>query len=234
VVNPDLLSFVRKDELPEKFVNVVHEFADHFKSPREYVPDFCTILTRSWRWNHSTLQDKLTTCLERFGKHSGRKKITEMIRRAFSLCENDDELKILRGALLEALVIGCHGGVQTLSSPNVGWGAQVILRNNIIRYRCTKKIDDNCRNRSTVDFGIWDGYHGKFFECKVHPDGIGCKEINYLETLSQTLKENNISHELFLVCAESIDSIRQRADILGLGLKFKLIGTKELQRMVAS
>lgn len=238
---PDRVYFRRTDRLDQKFVAVVSNFAEHFKTPKEHLFDFCTLLQKSSRWNHDNLQEQLTIWLDRFNLKSGRFKATQLIRDAFLLCKNDDEINELRGALLEALVIAHHGGIKNFKLNNEfhnnGWGAKVYVkklpRPESIYYECDPdaKEGSNCKNRSTVDVGVWDGFNAKFYECKTHPFGIGCKEKKYLQLLSDTMADEKISHELFFVCAETKEAIQMRLQKLQLSLKFQAIGSKELQNI---
>ncbi|MBS4031424.1 MAG: hypothetical protein KGZ63_08395 [Clostridiales bacterium] len=122
--------------------------------------------------------------------------------------------------MVEALVIGMHGGPKILepdSRRKAGWGAKVILNNQSgteeVVYRCVDNLFPTCgKTKATVDFGICDGYHGKFYECKAHPIRFDCKEIQYMKLLQQVFEDLGASSDYHFVCPEEEESIRMRIE----------------------
>jgi hypothetical protein len=231
------ISFDRKDySTPSYIEEAAKEIADHFKSRREYIPQFCGMIQNSKRWKMGNLQTKLENWKSSFSRINGTTRIISIVETAFLACQTDNEIHILRGAIVEGLIIGCYGGSKILELDKYGWGAQVTIItdsvNKKIKYSCTESKDDNCDHRMTVDFGYWNGRHGQFFECKVQPDGIGCKEVMYMQHLAQELTKHSISHEILFVCACPSDDLKIRLQEWELSPRVKSIGTNELKEMM--
>lgn len=227
--------FTRTDySLSQHIINIVHELADHFKVRRSYIPQFCSMIRGSKRWNMSNLNSQLGFWEQRMSGIEGTRTIIDIVKRAFLGCQSNEDIKHLRGAMVEALIIGVHGGTATLNDNRYGWGALVTLVLSSgpkeIKYRCHEfQHGIECCNRSTVDYGYWDGHHGKFYECKAQPAAIGCKEIKYMQELKTQLEANSISHEVFFVCPESREAIEMKLDTYDLGPLYKPFGAEDIQ-----
>ncbi|HHB2053552.1 hypothetical protein ACQKNN_10090 [Bacillus paramycoides] len=227
----DLIRFERLDRLPEYIKISCLDIADHFKVKRNYLPQFCRLINSSKVWN----MDNLDTMLNGWVKNSQKiypPKFIDMVYKAFSQCNNIEDIGDLRGALVEALVIASYGGPKVLQNPNYGWGALVKLKEedkfDEVRYRCPQHRVGDCLHRNTVDFGYWNGYHGEFYECKVNPESIGCKEKNYMLELQEKLKNKGITYDLIFVCANHTESVQIELDRLNLDIKFKAVGYDNL------
>ncbi|MED4455879.1 hypothetical protein [Metabacillus fastidiosus] len=233
----NLITFTRLDySLSQHVINISEEIAEHFKVRRDYVPEFCNLIKTSKRWKIGKVDHYLDRWTTMLSKQPGTKKIIDIVTRAFKGCLDNEEIDHLRGAMLEALIIACNGGISVLNQRNYGWGAQVTLnlQNKVhdIKYICGNPSKPGCANRSTVDFGSWDGYHGRFFECKAQPVGIGCKEISYMAHLKAQLANENISHEVFFVCADSRDEVKIKLEEYNLSPVFKPVGIEDLKTMM--
>ncbi|MEK6449718.1 hypothetical protein [Priestia aryabhattai] len=230
------ISFNRKDSIPKYIEQATKDIADHFKSRRGYIPQFCSMVQNSKRWNMRNITSKLQSWKQAFSRIAETGGIIRIIESAFSNCNTDKDIHKLRGAIVEGLIIGCHGGSVNLAHDNYGWGAQVIIKkdstNQEVKYVCTENKHAECGRRMTVDFGYWNGKHGKFYECKVQPEGIGCKEIMYMRHLADELAEHSISHEMLFVSACPSDDLKIRLEEWGLSPRFKAIGTSELKEMM--
>lgn len=233
----DLVSFERLDySIPSHIEEISKEFAELFKVKRSYISEYCSLIKTSKRWNMENISEKLNRWIVKMARYPESRKLIDIAKRAFESCTSKLELDSLRGAMMEALVIGSFGGTKNLAKKNYGWGARVDINlPNVpvekIRYKCTLHEDINCSNRSTVDFGYWNGKHGKFYECKVQPVGIGCKEVKYMQHLKDRLGEHQISNEMFFVCADPTEEVRIKLTSLGLGPLYKAIGIQELTKM---
>ncbi|MHC8514498.1 hypothetical protein [Sporosarcina sp. ITBMC105] len=236
--NIDLITFERMDyTISSHVVESAKEFADLFKNRKPYVTQYCSLIKTSKRWDMQNINDQLDRWVNRIERISGTTKLVAIVKKAFEGCESNEEISDLRGAMVEALVIGCFGGSSNIGKKNYGWGARVDInlpsaKVEEVIYRCTNATNENCANRSTVDFGYWNGYHGEFYECKVQPASIGCKEIKYMEYLKSKLNTRGISHEVFFVCPEHSDEIKIKLDSFDLGPLFKPIGIHELTNMM--
>lgn len=212
--NLDLIRFNRLDySLGSELEDYILSISSYFTIKQNYFRNFCQMINASKHWSINTLSDDLDQWSFRFTKmFSHSYKIVELVKEAFSLCQNDEDINIFRGALAEALIIGKYGGKEVFQSnkSNCGWGAEISLNSIPIIYQCVKKLYQDCSDRRTVDFGIWDGFHCKLYECKIQPKWIGCKEVHYLSTVYDTFKTNNVSFEIFIFCLESTDSIEVR------------------------
>jgi hypothetical protein len=236
------------DLVPRHIEEIIKEFADGLRRIRRVdVPDLCRLIQTSKSWNMGNLREKLERWSVNFSRVSGRNRLVELVSKAFYTCRSDEELTHLRGLLLEAFIIAGHGGSTVLADSKHGWGAMVNLTVEkgtfSIRYECPtptsqaeceKGLREICKDRSTVDFGYWNGRSAKFYECKAQPAGIGCKEVKYMQTLKQELEAHNVSHEIFFVCADSREAIAMRLSDKGLGPLYKPIGTRELQAMLSA
>lgn len=234
---PNLVTFSRTDLVARKMEEIAKEFAEHFKVKRNYFRQFCKIFQNSKYWNIKNLSVKLKNWSTNFQQISGTNKIIILVQKAFNLCEIDKDISDLRGILVEALVIAKHGGSEILNDPAYGWGAKVYINDDenkkVIRYYCpfnnAKEKKEECGNRATIDFAFWNGRHGKFYECKVNPVGIGCKEIKYMDRLRSEFCSYKISLETFFVCAENEESIKMKLSQLGCPVLFKPMGVESLE-----
>lgn len=235
---PANVLFRRTDLVGEDMVNIAKDIADHFKVKRDYFRQFSRIIQVSKRWRILNLNESLSLWVKRFDTVAGRKKIIGLVQTGFGLCKTDEDIDNLRGIIVESLLIAAFGGSKILDQSGYGWGAKVYIEKatsqpQVVRYRCNLNKDNDCGDRATVDFGTWDGYSGKFYECKANPVSIGCKEINYMNYLRDMMKENKLSHETFFVCPESVDSIKMRLDEYECSPLLKPIGIEELEGMIA-
>ncbi|MED1607740.1 hypothetical protein P4U90_20680 [Cytobacillus kochii] len=233
MVSKELITFSRKDKLPKHIEITALLVADHFKRRRNYISQFCRLIKVSKRWKIQKIDEELVRWKDSFSKIEGTRNIIDIICNGFPKCSSNEEIHKLRGALVEALLIGCFGGSEILNQNNYGWGAQVQLNKQLepqklLKYHCNKSDNHDCHNRTTVDFGYWDGYHAKFFECKAQPIGIGCKEVSYMKYLKNEMASERVSNEVFFVCPEHRDSIIMRLEEYGLSPVYKAWGTKEL------
>lgn len=231
------ISFERLDRISSHIEEISKEFADHFKSRRPYVSEYCSLIRLSRRWEIENLEEKLSEWISKNEKRPGFSRLVDIVGRAFRGCTSTKEINSLRGAMVEAILIGCFGGSKNLNNPNYGWGARVDVISpdapvDKIVYRCTIHETEDCSNRSTVDFGFWNGKHGKFFECKVRPNSIGCKEVMYMQYLKTRLNSHDISNEMFFVCADPSEAVKMQLEEWGLSPVYKAIGIKELTEMV--
>lgn len=226
----ELIKFSRTDySVPEYIERYIKEFADHFKTRRNYLPDFCRMLGRSRMWTIANINQQVEKWSQQFGQVSGRKAVISLVKSAFDACQVDEDIERLRGGIVEALVIAKYGGSKILDNAYYGWGALVLINENEVRYKCTELRHGDCGDRASVDFGAWNGHHGMFYECKVNPIRIGCKEIQYMKTLSTELAKSKVSHELFFVCPESQDAIKIRLSDIGIDdIHYKAMGIHQL------
>ncbi|MED3603726.1 hypothetical protein P4472_18225 [Bacillus subtilis] len=236
------VSFKRTDyDLPRFMMDAVEKIADHFSVPRDkrYVTDFLMIFKRSKHWKAEKLKQDLEIWKNKFTRdYSDRVKLSKIIVDSFIQCKTKEEIDELRGALLEAVLIGAKGGfkgIDSRSEMSRGWGARVYLQKGAegVKYNCTEHREANCSNRSTVDYGEWDSRHGQFYECKVSPEGIGCKEVRYMEFLKSQLESHEISHEIFFVCAESRLNVKVRLEEYKLSPLYKPLGREDISSMLA-
>lgn len=230
-----LISFRRTDQFSIDLVDIVKDFAEHFKVKRNYIRQFCRLIQTSKKWDITNLNVKIEEWIKKFTiNSSGREALVDLVRRAFQYCKTKKDIDELRGLLVESLIIAGHGGTVVLNDPEYGWGSKVFINNTVsgqrqIKYSCPTPNGTDCTDRHTVDFGVWNGYHGKFFECKAHPNSINCKEIKYMTNLKTELTNEGITHEVFFVCAEDTESIELRLKAAGCSPLYKAIGTKELE-----
>jgi hypothetical protein len=240
------ISFRRSDMLPGHIEPFFAEYVERIrKMNRNHLPDFCRMINTSKHWKIENINNKLSDWGQRFGKVRGTAKLIELVTRSFSACRDNKEINILRGLILEAIVAACHGGASVLQNQHYGWGCVVVVHSSTevieeIKYICNNptppdQLDqcrDVCKNRQTVDFGYWNGRHALLYECKVSPDGIGCKEINYFNKLRSRLNDYYISNEVFFVCADSSDHAKMYLEERQIEQLFRPLGYKELQKML--
>ncbi|MED5223229.1 hypothetical protein [Bacillus safensis] len=242
MVKEKTVSFKRTDyDLPLFMMEAVKNIAEHFSIKRNkiYVTDFLQVFKRSKFWKVKNLEEDLKKWKLSFeASHKDRTILSDIIVDSFIQCTSKVEINQLRGALLEAILIGAKGGfknIDTRDESKRGWGARVFLQKNKngVIYNCTEHLENSCATRSTVDYGEWNGHHGQFFECKVSPESIGCKEVKYMQFLKSQLKSHEISHEIFFLCAESQFNIELKLEEHKLGPLFKPLGREDISRMLA-
>lgn len=226
------IKFRRTDySIPEVLFETGKEIADHFKTPRNYVPEFCGFLINTSRWDFAHLPQQLATWRARFQRISGTGKIINLVEKAFNACTSNDDINVLRGLLLEAMVVASYGGTQVLSQDEYGWGAKVYVNGSTrpVRYTCVLHRFEDCKGRATVDFGAWDGHNAMLYECKVQPFRIGCKELHYMKELTSVLQEAGTSHEIFFVSAASRDDVEIQLAEQEANLLFKPLGLENFR-----
>ncbi len=236
--NLSLIEFRRSDySVPPYIEQYALEIAAHFKVRRTYFNDFCLLFRRSRNWKISNLDVCLNEWRERFSKLNGTRTIVDIICRAFTACQDDQDISFLRGVMLEALVIARQGGPDILDnlSKNVGWGAKVFINGSKdeIYYRCTgERLYPDCGGiLAAIDFGEWDGNHGVFCTCKVQSIKIGCLDIQYLRVIAKELRKLGGSFDLYLVSPESEDNMLERFEFLTRAIEgehIKIMGREKL------
>ncbi|MCY8401364.1 MULTISPECIES: hypothetical protein [Bacillus] len=244
MVKVKTVSFKRTDyDLPPFMLEAVKKIADHFsvKRDKRYLNEFRLVFKRSKHWNpeKGALKQQLEEWKAQFTRnYSDRNKLANIIVDSFHCCKTKDEINKLRGALLEAFLIGVKGGFNGIDSREEmarGWGARVYLQNSKqgVLYNCLEHKYEGCTSRSTVDYGEWDGCHGQFYECKVSPVSIRCKEVKYMEHLKKELSSQSISHEVFFLCADSKLNVQIKLEEYGLGPLYKPLGIEDIHEMYA-
>lgn len=218
----------------------VKKIANHFSKNRYYINDYLDVIRKSKRWTINTLNNDLQLWEKRFKRANpdGTDKIIEITKEAFNNCKDENEINKLRGAILEAILIGINGGFSILQEDNYGWGASVSVQedNSIfkIKYECINPINSDCHRRMTVDFGAWNGKHAKVYECKAAPDRIGCKEVNYMKVLKKELLDRDITNEVFYVCPSPNDAIQIQLDKFDLSPVYKTFGKADFKAASAT
>lgn len=231
--------FIREDySTPGHIIKSVKLLSDHFKVDREYLSDYLSVLRFSKRWKIATMVADLQVWESNFTKiySTGTYNIVKLTKEAFLGCTSKEEIDSLRGAIVEAIIIGCFEGHENLKFENFGWGASVNIREDDtetqLKYLCSERVKNECDNRLTVDFGYWDGKHGQFFECKVEPKAIGCKEVNYMKYLKEELRKRGFSHEIFFVSPKPESAILLQLDNYDLGPTFKPFGINSMREIL--
>ncbi|HZK25186.1 MAG TPA: hypothetical protein VFC74_07335 [Oscillospiraceae bacterium] len=233
----ETLRFRESEETPDYIKDVVRDIADHFKTRRSYLVDFCHLISRSWNWEVVDVERNLEKW-EKWFKASYKRhnptKIIDLVKKAFFVCTTKNDIMKIRGTIAEALLIGKFGGMELLNNPGgktVGWGVVVYLNDEKVRYHCIEKKYASCRSRQTVDLGIFDGYHAKFYEVKVSPSGIGCKESKYLNELTNEMEKTEITFEFWFVALDSKQAIMTRLEkqkAIFEKQRFEIMGSQEL------
>ncbi|MGB2993565.1 MAG: hypothetical protein WBB47_13100 [Paenisporosarcina sp.] len=241
MTNTPLITFVRTDDKPVHIENITLEIAEHFKVSRFYVPQFCRLISTSKRWKVENWRPQFDQWKSVFSKINPNetRKIIDIIDRGFDSCTTNLEIDDLRGCMLEALIMGSYGGRKVISNPSFGWGSRVDLNMESgktlkVKFECLNTEQPLCVRRSTVDFGYWNKKHGKFYECKVQPISLTCKEINYMRTLRKELILNKISNEVFFAFAASKDKVNMDLKKLQLESFFKPLGYEDISEMISA
>ncbi|ATH94562.1 hypothetical protein [Bacillus glycinifermentans] len=206
------VDFVRTDRVDQVIVPTVIEIAEHFSVKRSYVITFCKVIRNSWRWTIKDMPKQLNIVRTTFSKfRDGGLELCQILTNAFSTCSDKDDIDKLRGSLAEGLLLGAFGK-EILRSETFGWGAQVFViddsKKQGIRYNCPfAGSRPNCSHRTSVDLGFWDGKYGEFFECKVRPDKVRCKEMSYMKYLNTELSQRDIDHSVYFVSTDTLEAM---------------------------
>lgn len=232
---PVSITFKRTDKIPYHIEQSCRKIADYFSIKQNQstidLSNFCNVIKTSKRWTIKNLKTLLDGWRNIIIKTISGKWV-DIVYDAYSSCQTTDDIHKLRGMITEALVIAAHGGAKVLGMKEYGWGALVILKKDKlsaeVKYVCTEHKEADCKKRSTVDFGIWDGKKAFFYECKASPDGIGCKEIMYMNELRTNLNSHKINHEIMFMCPEDVVFVRQKLRKLGKDGDFIPIGYNNL------
>jgi len=238
MLNPDLVSFERSDwSCPPYLTDVIREFAEHFKKKRHYFQNICRLIQQSREWKMNNLKSELEDWKRAMSPIRDSGVIIRLVEKAFSRCKNDYDIRHLRGGIVEALVVGRYGGLSVLNDKKHGWGAKVFLKipgkklPKEVAYICEKyPIPKGCDDRHSVDYGIWDGKLGKFYECKIQPERIECKEIMYMKKLKEELTQLGIVHEILFFCPTTTRSIERKLKGDGVHDLFTAVGSEKLEK----
>lgn len=235
----DIITFQRTDAHRDELTTAALVIAEHFKVERKYLYHFSSLINNhSKYWNIKNMHLKLEEWLNKFPLE-GANKFLKAIERAFNCCYSDKDIHILRGLMTEGLIIGKYGGIEGFCDNyiNTGWGAKIIIANSeneskTVWYQCLDNKFPTCRDKSTVDYGCWNGYHGHFYECKVQPAFIECKDVQYIKELYRALSVRKLSFEIFFACLEPYESVELRLIDYDLNLThFKPVGYDTLYKI---
>lgn len=242
--NPGLVTFERKDIKPRYLEQATREFSYHFQTKRVYIIDIFRLIVDSKYWSKRTLKINIEDWKKSFFKSYEPllvSEIIELVVKWFNRCKYDSDITDLRGFLVESLVMAYvrKNNKINMYGTNFGWGAEVTIHpssgKRTVEYICTNPTPRyECKDRHTVDIGIWDGEKGKFYECKVNPARIGCPEVKYMDELSRNLSDCEISHEIFFAFANSSDNVTMRIADYDSDFRFTLIGAEELSKMLSA
>lgn len=241
--NLGLVTFERKDRKPRYIVQAAAEFALHFQTKRAYLKDIFKLIINSKNWSKETLEIDIKNWIKIFPEYETRDIIIKLITKWFSMCKDDPDIQDLRGTLVESFIMTYARKKHKISDNgnNLGWGANVTIHpsngnDRTVYYTCTTnpKPDASCKDRSTVDVGIWDGHHGEFYECKVNPYWIGCSEMKYMDKLNIILSDCGIPHDIYFGFVVSHDAAKMQIADYGTDFKFQLIGSEELNEILSA
>lgn len=232
--------FNREDRLAAYLEDAVQEISNYFSKQRLHIGNYLDVIKKSARWTVEGLDKDLEMWERQFLRASSEQNVNEAIiditKRSFKKCTSKDEINKLRGCILEAVLLGLFGGYEILQDSKYGWGASVAIEEetNKIVYTCPHPNGNECKNRMTVDFGVWNGRSGQFYECKATPEGIGCKEVEYMKHLKEELKNHSISNEMFFVCPTPITFIEMELEKYDLSPTYGKFGKEDFLRISAS
>ena len=241
--NQGLVTFERKDYKPMYIVQAAVEFALHFQTKRAYLKDIFRLIMNSKSWRKETLEIDIENWIKIFPDYESKDIIIELITKWFSMCKDDQDLTDLRGTLVESFVMAYVRKKHKINDngKNLGWGANVTIHpstgnDRTVYYTCTTSPKPHvaCKNRATVDIGIWDGHHGEFYECKVNPFWIGCSEMKYMDKLNGILMDCGISHDIFFGFLVSHDAATMQIADYDTDFRFQLIGAEELSDILSA
>ncbi|MDX6045520.1 MULTISPECIES: hypothetical protein [Bacillus cereus group] len=232
---PASITFERTDIVPPYIESACKDIADYYSKKENQtsknISNICRIIKQSKRWDKENLKKELDTWYK-LAVRTTSKECVDLVYAAYDSCRTTKDIHKLRGYLVEALTIAAYGGSKVLGTDGYGWGALVKIQKEEltteVKYVCADKKAEECKNRSTVDFGYWNGNFGSFYECKANPIRIGCKEIKYMVELGESLNEEKVDHKLFFMCPETADSVRIRLKKLGIDEQFVPIGYDNL------
>ncbi|MBD1370778.1 hypothetical protein IC620_00185 [Hazenella sp. IB182357] len=212
--NKNRVTFERRDfPLPHHIESTASELIAYFKVTNLYLPQICSMIQISKRWTIDTLHVHLGRWKQAFAKLKNTARLLATLESGFLDCRNDGEIHLLRGALLESILLGRYQSSIHLRG-SFGQGVQVIIHKDKerlpVHYQCNQKISKRCHDRMTVDFGHWDGKHGNYFECKVQPKGFGCKEVMYMRELKKQMEQAQLPHTCFFVSIFQSDELHIR------------------------
>ncbi|MFD2618616.1 hypothetical protein [Terrilactibacillus laevilacticus] len=232
------ITFKRTDHPPIYAEETAKNIADFFNIKQNLIAEFCYLIQTSKRWTMNNLSIMINKWKKNILRLIDGDDLYKIVDNGFSHCQNDRDIHILRGAMLEGVLIGCSGGSKVLEKDTYGWGATVHIKDgkniNQVQYNCILHKNIDCKNRSTIDLGYWNGECGDFYECKVQPKSIGCKEIMYMESLREMLESHHIKYNLYFVCACPKVEVNMRLRDKELDRYFKGIGVEDLELMVSA
>lgn len=232
------INFFESDRHIDRLDKVAEKVADFLFNNRNRMLSFTDLMRISSSWD----KKNYTNNLQRWGASvRGRKKVkvpdTEafiaVVNEFFNVCENNQELKKIRGLVPEKLIEMIMNKRHNDKICKIEFGKGVEIDSERVIYECSNPYttaEDSDRNRQSVDAGFWDGKLGEFIEVKFNPEAFHTKDINYLRKLNSKLKDSDIEHKLYLVSFGEKTLTQKKLESLEKWIvdEFVIIGKEEL------
>ncbi|EOD01146.1 hypothetical protein [Caldisalinibacter kiritimatiensis] len=111
-------------------------------------------------------------------------------------------------------------------------GCKVIINGTEIKYLC---VEDENKNRNTIDIAGYSRTKSEFYELKVGPDGFKDNVIKYLNILNKVACENRISEKTIVGCMtlETKNKLKIKLRMIEEdSSKLELLGRNELMNIL--
>ncbi|HEF5063590.1 TPA: hypothetical protein SAQ65_002580 [Bacillus cereus] len=216
------------------------KIADFLYTYKSRVREFCDLMRISSGWSKADYPNKLSRWASfALGKRKkteppDTKQLIESAYLFFDTCQNDNDIKKMRGLVPEKLVEKIFAQRYEGKQCHKGFGAVVKVDGQDVKYRCLSPYNngpiDSDGNRQTVDAGAWDGTKGEFIEVKFNPEAFHTKDIRYLQELASELKSKGLDYLIYLIAMDNKELTETRLKHLGFWVpgEFVLIGREEV------
>jgi len=245
------LDVINKRVEEEKFDEGLVGIERHFLEKRPYEGLFLNMLRNTYQMSSKEewlkylkdQQEMLTFQNEEKDK-PGIQSLFIILRHLVNLCEEKSDYNYIRGNMFELYFYATM--MRNRDSENdsdlVYRGSQLVLNEEQTRFTCVIKKDTEisqfcksrrCKGKSTADYIELKQKSIRLYECKVSPEGVGCKELGYFSMMLKDLNKKGYDACAYFVISTKSNLDRKKIekqfeDVPQLSNKIKIIDGRDL------
>lgn len=206
-----------------------NKFALFLLNNKSMLDDYNKFLKISPTWGKNTYKEEIDKWFGRSYRRSKAKDhldFKELIIEFFDKCNDDEEIKKMRGLVPEKLIETIFAHKYFGTSVMMRVGAKVYVDGVLVRYYINQD-----EKKSTVDIGTWDNERAQFVEIKCSPRTFRSKDVEYLRKLAARMQQSALRYETYLVSLyerEFLQSYLEEECLWDHADHFLLIGKNEI------
>lgn len=219
------INFIPKDHRYEHLDNLANDIAHFLKKYTSKLEKFSEFMRISSSWSKNNYHNKMDQWKSSFIRRRKSAAIdtiefAEFMEKIYLVCNNDEELKKMRGLIPEKLIENIYQiRFYGISPLKLEYGCKVSIDGNQVIYTPDFSYEnsiDSDERKVTVDIGKWDGKKAEFVEIKLSPESFHSKDINYLLKLRQKMNNVELDHDIFLISFGNKDAIEGKLEQIGI------------------